>query len=640
MCGICGIVQNRSAPVDERQLMRMHAAQQHRGPDDSGFYIKDKVGLASQRLAILDLSPRGHMPMATEDGRYWIVHNGEVYNYRELRKELEARGDRFRSNTDTEVVLAMYRRHGPAMLEKFNGMFAFAIWDAHEQELFIARDRHGVKPLVYAEWNNALLFASEEKALIAAGVPAEFDTSSWYELLFFRYVAGERTPFKHIKRLLPGHYMRWNDGGLTVRRWWSPEPQRITDGITFDAAVEHLQELLEDSIRLRRISDVPVGVLLSGGLDSSAMAAVMARQLRKAKSDGDAGQVSSFTVRFTEPKYDEGFFAGKVAQRWNLQSHELTVDKQAIPQLLEDGTRYLDAPIVHNNDLHLLAISRFAKPLVTVLLSGEGSDEVFGGYVRYRLFRYARMFWLMKMFPLRIPHVLDPTGRLRKSVRLLQYATLEDAKLYSSAEVFPFEVGLATTNEQADFRHDVMMAAQKVYDSPVRQVMYYEQHTYLQSILDRNDRMTMAASIECREPYLDYRIVEWTASLPTSLIVRGGLKKMLLRKAVSDLLPAEVLSHPKWGFATPLRSYFREIPSLRAYVQKLPAMEFIGTAPLSKQTLTQAVKTFLAGDDAMLPLVRQLLMTAVWFEVCIEGKRNIFEPLNPNPEPRTLNPEP
>ncbi len=625
MCGICGIVRkNGSAPVDARQLMRMHTAQLHRGPDDSGIFVKENVGLASQRLAILDLSPRGHMPMATEDGRYWIIHNGEVYNYADLRTELEAKGDRFRSATDTEVILAMYQRYGAAMLERFNGMFAFAIWDDVERRLFVARDRQGVKPLVYVEWDDALLFASEEKALIAAGIPAEFDESTWYELLFFRYVAGDRTPFKHIKRLLPGHYLTWENGKTSIHRWWALEPKQEQQSLSLDAAVLRLQELFEDSIRLRRISDVPVGVLLSGGLDSSAMAAMMARQLEREKVNGDAGQVSSFTVRFSQPEYDEGFFANKVAQRWNLKTHELTVDKQDIPQLLEDATRYLDTPIVHNNDLHLLAISRFAKPLVSVLLSGEGSDEVFGGYVRYRLFRYARMFWLMKLFPFSIPQILDPTGRLQKSVRLLQHATLEDAALYSSAEVLPFEVGLANTNERVDFRHRVMTDALKLYDNPVRQVMYYEQHTYLQSILDRNDRMTMGASIECREPYLDYRIVEWTAGLPKSLIVAGGMRKTLLRKAVADLLPPEVLAHPKWGFATPLRAYFREIPQLRDFIAKLPAMDVLDSCPLSKHFLRETVRTFLEGENSALPLVRQLVMTAVWFEVCVRGRREIF----------------
>lgn len=625
MCGICGIVRpSTSAPIERSLLVRMNEAQRHRGPDDSGVYVNGTVGLASQRLAILDLSPRGHMPMSLSDGRYWIVHNGEVYNYRELRNELEAAGCRFTSNTDTEVILAMYRRYGEAMLPRLNGMFAFAIWDAAERELFIARDRLGVKPLVYAEWGGALVFASEEKALIAAGVPAAFDESTWDELIMFRYVAGERTPFRFIKRLLPGHWLRWKEGCSTLRCWWSLEPCLERNGAgSFHEAVSTLRNLFDDSIRLRRISDVPVGVLLSGGLDSSAMAAMMAQQVER--GDNGGGTVASFTVRFEDPKYDEGVFARKVVDRWNLESHELYVHQSDVPHLLEEATRFLDMPIVHNNDLHLLAIARFAKPHVTVLLSGEGSDEVFGGYVRYRLFRYAKMFWLLKMFPYRIPHLLDPTGRLQRAFRLLRHPVAADVPLYVSAEVLPFEVGLQSERNSLNYRHEVMSAARSRYQHLVRQVMFYEQHTYLQSILDRNDRMTMGASIECREPYLDYRIVEWVASVPTSFLLTGGMRKMLLRRAVADLLPREVLAHEKWGFATPLQTYFRGIPQLRHFISKLPAMEVMDSCPLPKQVLQNTVRSFLEGDNSVLPLVRQLVMTAVWFEVCVQGKSGIFD---------------
>lgn len=618
MCGICGIVRPlRAAPVDQEQLFRMHKTQLHRGPDDSGFYISGTVGLASQRLSILDLSPRGHMPMSTDDGRYWIVHNGEVYNYRELRGELEQEGYRCKSNTDTEVILELYRRHGPGMLGKCNGMFAFAIWDSTERSLFIARDRQGVKPLVYSQMGDTLLFSSEEKALIAAGIPPEFDASTWEELLYFRYVAGGRTPFKHIRRLLPGHYLFWKDGTVTTRCWWALNTERTAgNSVTFDQSVMKLRDMFEDSIRLRRISDVPVGVLLSGGLDSSAMAAVMARQEK---------EVSSFTVRFSEPKYDEGEFARLVAKKWRLRTHELFVNHDEIPGLLEDATRFLDAPIVHNNDLHLLAIARFAKPLVTVLLSGEGSDETFGGYVRYRLFHYAWAFRILRRWPLPIPPILDRSGRLRKSARLLRHAGIRDVELYASAEVLPFELGLAGNGDAMPFRKETIARAQELYNDPVRQVMFYEQNTYLQSILDRNDRMTMGASIECREPFLDYRIVEWAASLPTPVLTAGGMRKLALRKAVADLLPPEVLAHPKWGFATPLQTYMRSIEKIKRYILKLPESGFIQSAPLQRGKARQSVSAFLAGDDSCLPLVRQLLMMSVWHDVCVQGRKDIFD---------------
>jgi asparagine synthase (glutamine-hydrolysing) len=619
MCGICGIVRpSHAPPVDQEQLFRMHKSQLHRGQDDSGFYINGTVGLASQRLSILDLSPRGHMPMSSHDGRYWIVHNGEVYNYRELRKELEREGHHFKSNTDTEVVLELFRREGPAMLAKCNGMFAFAIWDSEERSMFIARDRQGVKPLVYVESESALIFASEEKALIAGGIPAEFDYTTWEELLYFRYVAGAKTPFKGIKRLLPGHYLLWKEGTLTLRCWWSlPIGMKEKNaGTSFDDAVSQLRGLFEDSIRFRRISDVPVGVLLSGGLDSSAMTAVMARQQE---------EVSSFTVRFNEPKYDEGELAQLVARKWKVKTHELFVPHDQIPELLEDATRFLDAPIVHNNDLHLLAIARFAKPLVTVLLSGEGSDETFGGYVRYRLFHYAWAFSLLRRLPFFIPPMFDRTGRLRKSARLLRYGTLREAEQFASAEVLPFEIGLTGRDSDMEYRRQLIERALQSYADPVRQVMFYEQNTYLQSILDRNDRMTMGASIECREPFLDYRIVEWAARLPTPVLTAGGLKKMVLRKAVAGFLPLAVLSHPKWGFATPLPAYLRSIDKIRRYLLKLPASEFIRSAPLKQEQIEDCIHSFLAGDDECLPLVRQLLMTSVWYEVCVQGRRGVFE---------------
>jgi asparagine synthase (glutamine-hydrolysing) len=310
MCGICGIVESdRSRPVSEGVLLSMRDSLKHRGPDDAGHYIRPGVALGSRRLTILDLSERGHMPMSTPDGRYWIVYNGEVYNFQELRSVMEARGRRFHSNTDTEVVLALYAEEGPAALKRLNGMFAFAVWDTQERTLFLARDRLGVKPLYYAVQDGALYFASEEKALFTAGVSRQFDQDSWEELLCFRYVAGEQTPFVGVKRLLPGHYLLWRDGKVQERRWWNlaERAQLLRDSLPREAA-DWFRETFDSSVRLRRISDVPVGLLLSGGLDSSSVAASMA-------TEAHAG-VNSFTVRFAETEYDEGPLAQQVADRW------------------------------------------------------------------------------------------------------------------------------------------------------------------------------------------------------------------------------------------------------------------------------------------------------------------------------------
>ena len=280
MCGICGILVHPGTALGIDTLQTMRDVIAYRGPDDSGLFAEGAIGLGSRRLAILDLSPRGHMPMVSEDGRYQMVYNGEIYNFRELRADLEARGVRFRTDTDTEVLLQLYISEGPAMLRRCNGMFALAIWDTYEQVLFLARDRLGVKPLYYALADRNFYFASEQKALFAAGCPAEFDETCWEELLYFRYVAGERTPYRNVRRLLPGHYAFVRGNDIQIHRWWAIEAQSVNDahGISRQAAIEQFQSLFDDSIRLRRISDVPVGVLLSGGLDSGSIAATMARQ--------------------------------------------------------------------------------------------------------------------------------------------------------------------------------------------------------------------------------------------------------------------------------------------------------------------------------------------------------------------------
>lgn len=620
MCGICGFVNlDKHKPAEQEILRRMHKTQLHRGPDDAGFYVNGPVALASQRLAILDLSEHGHMPMVSEDGRYKIIHNGEVYNFQELRNDLEKKGFRFFSNSDTEVVLKYFMLEGPAMLNRCNGMFAFAIWDEHEKSLFAARDRHGVKPFHYTIHEGAFYFASEQKAIFAAGISAQFDESVWGELLMFRYVAGERTAFTGVKRLLPGHYITIKGGGVSIKQWWSPTSivQKEPTPMGSCSGIKMFHDMFGNSIALRRISDVPIGALLSGGLDSSAMAAMMAKQAGK--------DVASFTVRFADKKYDEGEFARAVAKRWNLDYHELFVLPKDIPSLFEEATRFRDEPIVHDNGLHLLAISRYAKPKVTVLLSGEGADEILGGYVRYRLFRYAWAFGILGKMLQVVPSFLDSNGRLRKSARLLNTGKNTQRILFSSAEILPFELPHLEQCGSLEYRMQAVEEAQRVYADPVRQVMCYEQQTYLQSVLDRNDRMTMGASIECREPFLDYRMVEWVANLPTETLFRGGLGKHVLRESMKKYLPTEVVNHPKWGFAIPLAKYFRDIPSLRSYVARLPDSEVMRSAPFKKEQLKCYTSQFLGGNDSLMPLIRQLAATSVWYDVCVLRLRNVFQ---------------
>jgi asparagine synthase (glutamine-hydrolysing) len=616
MCGICGIVASDHAyPIAESTLLAMRDSLIHRGPDDAGHYLAPGVALGSRRLAILDLSERGHMPMSTLDGRYWITYNGEVYNYRSLRLTLEARGYAFRSNTDTEVLLYLYAAEKQAMLEQLNGMFAFAIWDSQERKLFLARDRLGIKPLYYAYHRGTLYFASEEKALFAAGVPAQFDHDTWDEVLCFRYVAGERTPFVGVQRLLPGHYLIWHEGEAWIQRWWNlgERVQALREELPTDPASWY-RETFDDAVNLRRISDVPVGVLLSGGLDSSSVAASLASQ---------AGpSIANFTVRFAEPYYDEGPLAQQVAKQWGLAYHELQVAPSDLVALLRQASWFNDEPLAHGNDLHLLAISRYAKSCVTVLLSGEGADETLSGYVRYQPLRHPA---LLKLARLVLPHLastLDLDGRWRKLARFLQLGALDRLVLFNASDVLPPDLEILGLSPNAHFayRDQVLAEARRLYPRDrVRQAMYSDQHTFLCSVLDRNDRMTMGASIECRVPFLDYRLVEMAAALPSSVLLSGWKGKELLRTSVGHRLPHAVLTHPKWGFGVPWKQYLRQGEELRSLLADLPNAPLLLESPMDRRAVENQVLAFLDGDDHPFPLLMQLLMTVLSWEVVKTG---------------------
>ena len=608
MCGICGIVYTSpDAPIDHRRLLAMRDIIAHRGPDDSGLHESAGVALGSQRLAILDLSVQGHMPMGTQDGRYWISYNGESYNYRELRPALEAKGYRFRSNSDTEVLLYLYVEEGPAMLHRLNGMFAIAIWDARERTLFLARDRMGVKPLYYTQQRDALYFASEQKAIFAAGLKAEFDPATWEELLCFRYVAGERTPFTGIKRLLPGHYLVWKDGETKVRRWWNLSDRVHELRAPAQNPVEWFRKTFDDSVNLRRISDVPVGVLLSGGLDSSCVASSLGVH--------GATDMVSFTVRFRETEYDEGPLARLVADKWKLNYHELVVGEDKLLELIQHCSWLNDEPLAHANDMHLYAIAKYAKPLATVLLSGEGADETLGGYVRYRPLRYypalERLHPLVRNVSKMIAHGLPGSmaSRLHKLNRFLAMGGVDNFVLFDACDVLPADLEVLGLQPSDDFyfRRLMLTEAKKLYPGePFRQAMCLDQHTFLSSILDRNDRTTMGASIECRVPFLDYRLVEGLAAMPSSVLFEGKGSKPLLRRAFGKRLLREIVQQRKWGFGVPWERYFQERPDFRESIAGLADQPPVCDGPLDRTKVKQMTENYLRGDPTHHAIIRQL----------------------------------
>jgi asparagine synthase (glutamine-hydrolysing) len=574
------------------------------------------------------------MPMQTADGRYQIVYNGEVYNSPELRKELESEGTSFRTTSDTEVLLHLFARDGAAMLPRLNGMFAIAVWDAEERSLFLCRDRLGIKPLYYHWDGKTLRFASEPKALFATGLNPAFSESAWAELLCFRFIAGEATPYEGVRRLLPGHSLTLKRGCLATTRWWSiaGRAEELRQAPLADP-VGWYREIFDDSVGLRRLSDVPIGVLLSGGLDSSSVAAALANQ---------AGEgVATFTVRFGRVGYDEGPVAAEVVRRYGLEGHEICLDESELFSRLLHASWLNDAPLAHGNEPHIFAISEYAKPHVTVLLSGEGSDETLGGYVRYR--------------PLQFP-ITDPirrvvastgtspsklaTGRLRKFLRMLELPFDDAMVLYNACDVLPDDLRELGMDGEVRFayREEVVRRARTLYpDEPARRAMFSDQHTFLCSLLDRNDRMTMGASIECRVPFLDHRIVERLAAMPTAQLLSRRRNKHLLRRSLGHRLPEAVLRHRKWGFGIPWESHFREVDQLKDFVAALPDARPIDSGPLDRTAVRRVVQEFLRGDTRWGLLVRQLVMIAAWHQACVaqgSGFGRQVEPRRP-PHVRT-----
>jgi asparagine synthase (glutamine-hydrolysing) len=615
MCGICGVMHFDPARIVEQpQLLAMRDSMAYRGPDDAGHYVDGNLGLGSRRLSIIDLSERGHMPMFSADERYVIVYNGEIYNFKELRASLEDKGGTFRSKTDTEVILALFAELGPEMLDRLNGMFAIAIWDRNEKTLFLARDRSGIKPLYYALWGDSLFFGSEIKSLLSAGVPLELDHSIWGELLMFRFLSGTKTPYCHIKELLPGHFLTARDKNINLRRWWNLA-ERVLDqrqGLPRNP-VDWYRQTFDESVEMQRISDVPLGVLLSGGLDSSSLAASLAAQ-------GNSG-LNSFTVRFQEKFYDEGLLAQELAEQWHLKFNDLFLTPQEISALLCEAAWLNDEPLAHGNEVHILAISRLAKPLVTVLLSGEGADETLGGYVRYRPLLYGH--WLERGTPLinRLDQIFGWQGRWHKLARFLRMDSLDAFILYNSCDVLPSDLELIgiPVNPELEYRRQVLEEAKQIYpDEPVRQLMYLDLHTFLVSELDRIDRMTMGASIEARVPFLDHRLIEVNAALPLQAHFQFGLGKQLARKAFRERLPQSILKNRKWGFGVPWNHYYREFPQFREIVADLDKQQPLVDSPLDRKKIRQLTEQFLRGDDSGNALVHQLFMISVWWQ----GVRN------------------
>ena len=566
MCGIVGIVElDRRETVSEPRLRLMRDVLRHRGPDGEGLFLDGPVGLGHRRLSIVDVAG-GHQPMANEDSTAWIVFNGEIYNHASLRPGLEARGHRYATRSDTETILHLYEEEGERCVERLQGMFAFAVWDRARQRLLLARDRLGIKPLYYALSGDELLFASEVKALLAVqrGRP-RCNAAALPEFLATRFVSGEETLFEGVRKLRPGHVLSWSAAeGMRQRRYWRLPGGPDDAPSTLEERAQDVRARLTEAVRSHLMSDVPLGVFLSGGLDSSGLAALMAPLVGE--------PIRTFSVGFADPRANELPYARLVAQAVGAEHREVVVTPEdfigALPRLIW----HEDEPIAFPSSVPLYFVSRLAREHVKVVLTGEGADELFLGYNWYRVTawneRLGRPYWR-----------LVPQG-LREQVRRLIGGLPRPARRYAERSFLALSPGprglfyenfavFGETHQRGLLADGGLLAArdpyaeqircyEEAFGGPLERMSHADLQTYLVRLLMKQDQMSMAASVESRVPFLDHELVEHVAAMPGRFKLRGLETKAVLRAALRDVVPPAILTRRKMGFPVPVGTWFSD----------------------------------------------------------------------------------
>lgn len=625
MCGIVAVVEDRASRA---VVERMRDAIAHRGPDDAGAYVDDGVALGHRRLAIIDLSPAGHQPMSSHDGSLQLVFNGEIYNYVELRDELAARGHAFSSHTDSEVVLKLYQESGERCVERLRGMFAFAIWDRPRQTLFAARDRLGKKPLYYARVGDGLAVASEIKALLRhPGVRSTPQLRALVHYLALQYVPSPLTAFEGVERLPPAHSLCWHGGRLTIRRYWRLEytPKRASRD---DEALEALESTLSEAVRIRLRSDVPVGVLLSGGVDSSLVAALAARH---------ATRLKTFTIGFREAAYDERRHARRVAEHLGAEHHEVEAHADLV-KLLPRLVRQYDQPFADLAALPTLVLSEVTRRHVTVALNGDGGDETFAGYERYggaphwtafqrlpRILR-SRTLWVRAAS---FANVLrSRSGRRVLRLQELGSESLEQHYARSMshfnrewlAELLSDELrGLAERWDAWEPLREAFAEARRRGLGPLDTLLSVDTATYLPDcLLVKVDVASMAHGLEVRSPLLDHEVVELAAALPETVKGRGRKTKLLLKKLARRHLPVAVVDRPKAGFGVPLAAWLRT--ELREMLRDLLLDGRLARRGLVRpKVVERLVEDHLVRSIDRGAMLWNLLVLEMWHREVVEG---------------------
>jgi asparagine synthase (glutamine-hydrolysing) len=634
MCGIAGFVQTSEAGHrDSAVLERMASVIRHRGPDDHGFYREPGVELAHRRLSIVDLSPAGHQPMANETGEVWIVYNGEIFNHAGVRPDLERAGHQYRSRSDTETIIHAYEEWGPDSVTRFRGMFAFALWDQVKRRLFCARDRLGIKPFYYY-WDGSLFaFASEIKALFEhPSISPAFNDQALAEYLTFGYISSEETLFRGVRKLMPGHHLtldvRPGAQPRIVRYWDAPEPAAV-EARSEQEWIAECRQRMEETVRMRLMSDVPLGMFLSGGVDSSAIAALMTRMVE--------GRVKTFSVGYPEAQHSELGYARQVAQRIGTEHREVVVGMEDFFNALPALVWHEDEPITWPSSVSLHFVSKLAREHVTVVLTGEGSDELFAGYARY-----ARYLWnssALEWYGL-LPEFVRggirnliaessvPAAGLR---RKLQHTFVGRAPGVESLHVDNFYSAFSEQQQQALLRHAPGRGAayrnfMRYWDSgrggsPLSRMLYADQKTYLVQLLMKQDRMSMANSLESRVPFLDHTFVEFATRVPDSLKLKNGTGKYILKRAVEDLLPHEIIHRTKMGFPTPIREWLISAGG-QPLLARLKAPDGLLAEYTRREAIDDLIERQVSGREDATDRIWRLLNLQIWGDLFITGARD------------------
>ncbi len=635
MCGIAGFVSNKAINSPESTLRRMTEAIAHRGPDDNRYFTEEPAFLGHRRLSIVDLAA-GHQPMPNEDDTLWIVYNGEIFNHADVRPDLERAGHRYKTRCDTETILHAYEQWGPESIQRFRGMFAYAIWNRNTRELFCARDRLGIKPFYYFWDGETFIFGSEIKAILQhPAVRTEFNESVLPEYLSFGYTSDERTFYRGIRKLMPGHWLRISFGGAApkfeIQQYWDVPRPVDSEQRSDDEWIADCRARLEETIRMRLMADVPLGMFLSGGVDSSSIAAIMQRMV--------TGKVKTFSVGYKETAYSELEYARATATALDTDHHEVQIGMEDFFNALPNLVWHEDEPITWPSSVSLYFVSKLARKNVKVVLTGEGADELFAGYSRYRF--YAKNDELLKYYQL-VPGPLRRMIRAQIGVspllgatarRKLQHTFVGRGEDLESLYIDNFYSAFSAAEQKAlhSMTESPYASYRRYWDadsgrSLLRKMLYADQKTYLVELLMKQDQMSMACSIESRVPLLDHTFVEFAARVPDHLKTRGSSGKHILKEAVKDIIPPDVIQRKKLGFPTPLRQWLLD-QRAGALFTSLQARDGFLAEHLNREEVSRLIASHRSGQVDATDRIWRLINLQVWGEFVLGGRRDLSEGL-------------